>query len=403
MEAYEATLSDPEIWGLVVLLREFQHDAMRGQYGGPTATNGVYSSKHHRYRLETVVDRGGELRTPWSIDWLPDRTMLVTNRPGYLSVFRNGQALPQVANLPTSIEQGQGGLMEVAVHPNYARNGWIYLSYTEPAKDRQNAGMTKIVRGKLTWSGNQATWGNQQTIWEAEQEFYTRSGVHFGSKIVFDGKGHIFFTVGERGGNELAQNLASPFGKNYRLNEDGSIPQGNPFTANQGDGKKHVAGIWSIGHRNQQGLALDLNGNLWVTEHGPRGGDELNLIEKGANYGWPTYAFSIQYNGTPLATPWPPEDAKITLPLHRWIRSTGASGLDTVTGNAFPNWKGDLLAGGLAGQNVDRFRIKDGKIVEHEELIWNQGRIRDVRIGSDGNIYLAVNGPDMIVRMVPVN
>jgi glucose/arabinose dehydrogenase len=281
--------------------------------------------------------------------------------------------------------------MEVAIHPDYAKNGWIYLAYTEPGKDR--GGLTKIVRGKLEGT----KWTAQQTIFEADQKFYTGAGVHFGSRIAFDGKGKVFFAIGERGGNMLAQELTNPFGKVYRLNDDGSEPKDNPFVGQEGV----IKGIWTYGHRNPQGLAFDLDGNLWDTEHGPRGGDEVNRIDKGGNYGWPVVAWSINYNDAPFRTPWPKDDLKVNQPAFRWLPSIGACGLDVVRGSAFPQWKGDLVAGGLSGANVDRLRMKDGKLVEREELVHGMGRVREVAVGPDGNVYIALNQPDKVIRLVP--
>ena len=392
MEAYGGSLSDEEIWGLVVHIRELQAKALREAKGSPKAENGVFKSKRHDFRIETVVEEG--LVTPWGIDWLPNGTMLVTNRRGDLQAFSGNKPLGAVAGTPTVVELGQGGLMDVAVHPDYAKNGWIYLSYTEPAKSG-NGGLTKVVRGKIDFSST-PKWGSQQTIWEGKQEYYSGAGVHFGSKIVF-AKGQVYFSVGERGTNMGAQSLTTPFGKVMRLNDDGSVPKDNPYV---GTADAEPA-TWTYGHRNPQGLSFDLEGNLWDTEHGPRGGDELNLLSKGANYGWPVVAFSINYSDTPFRLPWPKPDEKINLPTFRWLPSIGASGLDVVDGAAFPNWKGDLVAGGLSGANLDRIRVKGGKLVEREELIHGMGRVREVAVHQDGSIYIALNNPHKIIRLVP--
>ncbi|MGV3617389.1 MAG: PQQ-dependent sugar dehydrogenase [Fimbriimonas sp.] len=384
MEAYGGTLSDPEIWALVVHIRELQAGALRRESGSPKPDeSGVYKGQHHDFKVEDVLTSG--LSTPWGIDWLKDGRMLVTNRPGSLLVVKDGKTT-SVEGLPKSVEYGQGGLMDVAVHP---RNGWIYLGFAEPAESGGGA-QTKIVRGKIAFAGDKATWTDTQTIYQAPAESYTRAGVHFGTRIVFD-KGFVYFAIGERGGMMAAQDPKTSIGKIFRVTEDGKIPADNPFGN----------AVWSLGHRNPQGLTMDLNGNLWDTEHGPRGGDEVNLITKGANYGWPTHAFSINYNDSPFVTPWPKEGEKINLPAFRWLPSIGASGLDVARGNAFPKWKGDLLAGGLAGANLDRLRMKDGKLVEREELLHGLGRVREVAVGPDGNVYVALNGPDKIIRLVP--
>ncbi len=396
MSAYGQTMTDEQIWGLVVHMRELQARALRAEKGSPKATNGVYTSKHVKYRVETVVDTDQGLKTPWAIDWLPNGTMLVTNRPGTLSVVKEGKVVGRVSGIPESREQGQGGLMEVSVHPQYASNGWIYLGYSEPGPDGRGA-MTTISRGKLTWSGNDANWTQNQVLFRAKDDEFTGAGVHFGNRIVFDGKGHVFFSIGDRGQQDRAQDVSRPNGKVFRINEDGTVPSDNPFVNRAGALKQ----VWSYGHRNPQALTFDAEGNLWDTEHGPRGGDELNMVKKGANYGWPLVAFSINYNDSPFQTPWPKAGQDIAMPAFRWLPSIGACGMDTVRGAAFPEWKGDLMAGGLAGQNVDRFRVKGGVMVEREEIIHGMGRVREVATGPDGMIYVALNQPDKIVRVSP--
>lgn len=395
MEAFGGTQSDEEIWALVVHIRELQERALRTKNGSPKAVDGVYKSKRQDFRVETVVSHG--LSTPWGIDWLPDGTMLVTNRNGELHAFTaTHQAMGVVSGVPASVEMNQGGLMEVTVHPGYTKNGWVYLAYTEAAKSGRG-GMTKLVRGKLNLKSTPPAWTSQETIYEAKQEYYTGAGVHFGVRIRFDKAGYLFLAIGERGSNMGAQSLATPFGKIMRLNADGTVPKDNPFVATD----DADPAVWTYGHRNQQGLAFDLEGKLWTTEHGPRGGDELNLVTKGANYGWPVVAFSINYNDSPFRTPWPKPEQNITLPVLRWMPSIAASGLEVVDGGAFPDWKGDLLAGGLAGQTLDRIRVKDGKLVEREELLHGLGRVREVAVHRDGTVYVALNNPHRIIRLVP--
>lgn len=401
MPAYGDSLTNEQIWGLVVRIREFQGRALRAQLGSPKPENGIYHSKRHNFKIETVVAEGKGLRTPWGIDWLPDDRMLVTNRPGDILLF-DGSKVTEIAGVPKSLEAGQGGMLDVSVHPNYKSNGWIYLAFTDPAADGDGS-MTKIVRGKLKFNGGTPSWTDQQTIFEVGQEFYSRAVHHYGSRIVFDGNGHIFFVVGERGTNELAQALSNPFGKIYRLNEDGTIPIDNPFVDKVPSEKPYLKGIWSIGHRNPQGLAMNSKGELWDTEHGPRGGDELNRIERGSNYGWPLVAWSINYNDMPQWSPWPKDGLVVKQPTFRWLPSTGACGLDVMEGNGFPNWRGDLLAGGLVGANLDRVRTEGDKLVEREELIHGLGRIREVAVGPDGNVYIALNQPDKIIRLVPTH
>lgn len=400
MEAYGKVLSDADIWGLVVHLRELQARALRSEFGSVPEQNGIFSTRLAKYKIETVVDQGNGLRTPWGVDWLPDGTMLVTNRPGTMVVVKNGRVDATVEGLPESAEIGQGGLMEVAVHPDYRRNRWIYLGYTEPKQDNPRQGMTKIVRGRLQLAAGSAKWTDQQTIFELPKETYTGAGVHFGTRIVFD-KGKLFFAIGDRGAQDRAQDLTRPNGKVFRVNDDGTIPADNPFVSADDKAKGHLPAIWSYGHRNPQGLVMDAEGNLWDTEHGPRGGDELNLVKKGANYGWPVVSFSINYNDSSFTTPWPASDQKLEMPAFRWLPSIGVCGMDVARGPAFPEWRGDLLAGGLSGQNVDRIRVRKGALVEREEIFHGQGRVREVAVGPDGFVYIALNQPDKIVRLVP--
>ncbi len=393
MDAYGSTMSDEVVWSMVVHIRELQARALRSEFGDPKAVNGVYSSQRAKFKVEDVVSTG--LNTPWSVDWLANGKMLLTNRSGTMHVYEGSRKIAEVSGLPASVEQGQGGLMDVRVHPT---NGWIYLSVADPAKSGRGA-MTKIYRGKITVTGASAQWSDQQTIFEADQQYYSGAGIHFGSKIVFQGD-YVFFSVGERGTNDRVQRSdGNPYGKVMRLHLDGKVPTDNPISGSP---------MWSTGHRNQQGLAFDGEGNLWDTEHGPRGGDEVNLIKKGANYGWPVHALSINYSDTPFKTPWNKAGETFAYPVFRWLPSIGASGLTLVKGAAFAAWNGDLLAGGLSGENLDRFRMKGGAMVEREELLHGLGRVRDVSVHKDGTVYVVLNRldaarPDRVVRLVPAD
>lgn len=403
MEAFGTTLKDNQIWGLVVYLRELQAIDARKKTGSRKGEPGVVlESQHHKFTIENVVTEG--LDVPWSVDWLPDGRMLVTNRDGTLKLRGADGALTTITNTPEVNAVGQGGLMDVAVHPDFAKNGWIYLAFTKALDGRKT--MTAVVRGQLDGS----RWAKQETIYEAQKADAIASGLHFGCRLVFtapaaDGRRHLFFSIGERGQMDHAQELTRPNGKVHRVWDDGQVPDDNPF-AGQSD-QPRDATIWSFGHRNPQGLVLDLEGRLWDTEHGPRGGDELNLIEKGRNYGWPVVSFGINYNGAPFRTPWPElagaEDKNIVQPVYIWTPSIGACGLDVMRGDAFPNWKGDLMAGGLSGMNVDRLRVKDGQLVEREELVHGLGRVRDVATGPDGLLYIVLNGPDRVIRLAPAH
>jgi len=395
MEAFGGAIDDKKIWSLVVHIRELQAKDHRKKTGKPKAVAGVYTTQRAKFKVETVIKDG--LDVPWAVDFLPDGSMLVTERPGELRVFKDGKLGEPIEGTPKVRNQGQGGLMDVTVHYDYAKNGWVYLAYSE-AVGRN--GFTHVVRGKITDN----KWTDQQTIFRAKEEHYTGGGVHFGCQIVFDRKGHVYFGIGERGLGKPSQDLAMPHGKIFRLHEDGTIPKDNPFVGQTGV----YEAIWSYGHRNPQGLVIDLQGNVWDTEHGPRGGDELNIIEKGRNYGWPLVSFGINYSDQALEVPWPMgelESKDIKMPVDRWLPSIGACGMDVCKGDAFKQWEGDLLAGGLSGNNVDRIRVakdKDGwRVVEREEIVFGAGRVRGVTTAPDGTIYVVLNGPDRIIRLVP--
>ncbi len=410
MPGFAATMTEAQMWGLVVYLRELQARDYRENGGAPEVdAKGVFTSKHHQYRLDTLITKG--LDTPWAVDFLPTGEMLVTERPGGVRVFKDGKLSAAVEGTPTVRNRGQGGLMDVAVHPDFAKNGHIFLAYSDVGTERRGAGMTKIVRGSLERreEGKPWLWVKQKTIWEAKQEHYVNTDLHFGCRIVIDPKDSsiLYFAIGERGLSQHAPDLSRPNGKVHRVSIEGDIPADNPFAKRDGV----YASIWSFGHRNPQGLVFDLSGNLWDTEHGPRGGDELNLVLKGRTYGWPTVSFGIDYSGAPFRTPWADasksaEGGPIVMPTYRWMPSIGACGLDVVKGDAFPKWKGDLVAGGLSGANVDRLRVKvspDGttELVECEEILFGKGRVRDVVTGPEGAIYVVLNGPDRVIRLVP--
>lgn len=426
MDAFGETMNDAKIWALVVHIRELQMKDWRDRHGSPTPrkpADTVFKTQRHSFRVETVIEKG--LSVPWAVDFYPAKSggpvpsMLVTERSGGLRVYENGKLSDRVEGTPKVYARGQGGMMEVALHPDFATNGWVYLSFSDPVQgENRTLGSTKIVRGKIVQEGDKRRWTDEQTIFEAKKEHHLNASIHFGSRIAFDppgkdGKrlGHIYFTIGEHGYMEYAQNLGRQNGKVHRLNDDGSVPSDNPFAnaPTDGDDFKYRS-IWSYGHRNPQGLVFDLAGNLWDTEHCMRGGDELNLIRKGGNYGWPLVAFGINYNDSPFKTPWPEmhDDAKdknIVMPTLRWLPSIATCGLDVVRpgplGEAFPKWKGDLLAGGLAAQTIQRVRVDGDKVVETEEIFHGRGRVRDISTGPDGSIYITLNEPDQVVRLVP--
>lgn len=352
-------------------------------------------SSAHRFRVETVAEG---LNHPWAIAKLPDGRFLVTERPGNLVILPSPGAKPEpVSGVPPVFAKGQGGLLDVVLHPQYEQNGWIYLSFSKPLP---NGALTSVVRAKLDGHALK----DMQTIFEPPADQAVKTEVHFGSRIAFDGRGHLFFSHGDRGGPttpaNLAQSLASVTGKIHRLEEDGKIPADNPYAATPGA----IPSIWAYGVRNPQGLLYDsVSGRLWETEHGPKGGDELNIIRKGANYGWPLATYGINYNGTPITD-------KRSLPgmenpIVQWTPVIAASGLALYRGDKFPRWKGNLFAGGLASQQLVRMQLADtgDSVTAQESLLKGTGRIRDVRSFDDGYLYVVYDDPGKIVRLVPAD
>jgi glucose/arabinose dehydrogenase len=361
------------------------------------AAPAVVKSSVHDYRVVPVVDG---FVNPWGLAFVPGGDLLVTERPGRLRLVRGGKLLPTpVSGVPAVVAAGQGGLLDVVVHPDFAQNRYVYLTYS---KQVNGGSTTALHRAKLV---NDALVDGQD-IFVADTR--GRPG-HFGSRLAFDGKGHVFMTVGDRQAppeGDLtahpAQDLSTHQGKVLRLMEDGTVPKDNPFVGRSGAKPE----IWSYGHRNPQGLVVHpTTGAVWATEHGPQGGDELNLVEAGKNYGWPVVGFGVNYgSGKAIhASTMAPgmENAK-----HVWVPSIATSGLMVYTGDKFPAWKGSVFAGGLAGQRVARLTLDGGRADLADNLARNLGRVRDVRQGPDGFVYVVLDDqqgkPTGIVRLEPV-
>lgn len=280
-------------------------------------------------------------------------------------------------------------MLEVALHPDYKNNGWVYVAFA--GTEDKKKGMTKIVRGRI----QNNTWQDEAVIFESPSRFHHSTGQHWGTRLVFH-EGYLFFSIGDRGKQGEAQDLSKPNGKVHRIHDDGRVPEDNPFVSEP----DAYPTIWTYGNRNPQGLDLHpLSGRIWESEHGPRGGDEINLIEGGNNYGWPLVTHGMNYSGTPITdkTTAPGMEA----PKHYWTPSIAVCGIDFYEGNVFPEWKHNLMVGGLRSQEVHRLVIEDGQVVQDEIIVKGAGKIRDIASGLDGYLYLVLNSPDKIVRLVP--
>ena len=364
------------------------------------AQSDVQRSALHDYRVVTVVEG---LEHPWSMAFLPGGDMLVTERPGRLRIVRNGRLLPDpVPGLPPIRAGGQGGLLDVMPHPDFASNRLLYFSFSKPSADTMQ-GATAVFRARFENDRLTAV----EEIFEAQ--VWSRGRGHHGSRLAFDGNGYLFISLGDRqvpSTGDLtahpAQDLSNHFGTIVRLHEDGRVPADNPFVDRAGA----LPEIWSYGHRNVQGLAIHPEtGDVWATEHGPQGGDELNLIEPGNNYGWPVIGYGVNYR-TGLAIHEGTMREGMQSPVHFWVPSIATSNILIYTGDAFPGWKGSMFVGGMAGEQLARLTFDGRRVINEETLVQRMGRIRDVRQGPDGFIYLAIDdrgdGRSPIVRLEPV-
>ena len=387
MQAFEGILTEPEMRSILSYIRTLSAEYAAGRITHPSQPVSVpLQTELAGVRIETYV---ADLETPWGIAFLPDGGMLVSEREGRLRVIREGKLQPApVRGLPRIFVKQDGGLLDVALHPDFAKNGWVYLAYVE-AGVRADTSMTVVIRGKI----HDGRWADQQEIFRAPPERYYPGHIHYGCRFLFDQSGHLFFTIGDRGRSEDAQDLASPCGKIHRVMDDGRIPPDNPFVRQTGAWPS----IWTLGNRHPQGLIFHpVTGHLWESEHGPSGGDEINRIEGGRNYGWPVVS-----SGTDRRMRFLTEKPGMESPLAEWTPSVAPAGIDFYTGESLPGWKNHLFVACLGGEQLKRLET-NGDRVTHQEIVFKGlGRVRDVATGPDGLLYLAMNTPGRIARLVP--
>ena len=386
----------------------------------------VIASEKQRFKIQVLAR---DLETPWGMAFLPDGRLLLTERHGAVRIYGNGKLSDAVKGTPIAHVQQDGGFLDIAVHPQFARNGWIYLAYSEvlpgftpPPPDAppppvpaggggrgrgpQIPSNTVIVRGKIN---AQNEWTDQQVIFRSPAQLYATSAIHYGCRFLWDKQGHLFFTLGERGTMQNAQELmGNPLGKIHRVNDDGSVPKDNPFAGKEGADKT----IWSYGHRNPEGLAWDpLTGKLWESEHGPTGGDEINIIQPGHNYGWGVISNGVQPGITERA------HEGMEQPIVYYTPAFAPAGISFYSGDKYPGWKNtSLFVCGLKGQQLRRLEISGDKVMHQEVVFAEYGRVRDIVQGPDGYFYIelqnptGVNGiplaastPGMLIRLMPAN
>ena len=378
--------------GKAVRLNQILRPAAIVAFAGCSAFAGLaaaetVSSEKHDFRLVTVAEG---LEHPWSLAFLPDGGLLVTERPGRLRVIRDGELEPTpVPGLPEIAAGGQGGLLDVALHPNFADNGLIYLSYSAESFFFRG---TEVARARFT-DGRLV---DLETILEVSPK--SRGGRHFGSRLAFAPDGTLYVTVGERGNPDRAQDLDDLAGSVIRITEDGAVPPDNPFTG-RSDARPE---IYTYGHRNPQGLAVHPDtGQVWAAEHGPMGGDEINILSPGANYGWPVITYGESYAGNPIGEG--TSKPGMAQPVRSWVPSISPSGMAFYTGEAFPSWRGNLFLGALSGRALVRLELDGSEVVHEERLLQDLGaRIRDVRNGPDGTLYLLTDDANgKLLRLEP--
>jgi glucose/arabinose dehydrogenase len=411
MPAFAGSLSNQQIDAVIAYLRErtTRLAIQPGQTPGAPAAQGVtrlppnpdgqrIHTPLHDVLVESVVR---DLDTPYGLDFLPDGRLLVSERApvGHLRIIDpSGQRPPvRVSGLPATHQGQDAGMLDVAAGPDHARDGWIYLAFSDSDPSRpvppsappgapdgrapRAPSMTVVVRGRIDTANR---WVDQQELFRAPWTVYTSSTAHYGARIVFDGRGHLFFSIGERGDMSQAQDLGSPLGKIHRVALDGSVPRDNPFVRTPGA----LPTIWSYGHRNPEGLAFDpATGLLWESEHGPTGGDEVNLIERGGNYGWGIVSKGMQPGLKGVSAP------GMIDPAAWYFPTIAPSGIAFYTGKAYEGWRGSLLLAALRGQELRRLTVKGRTVVSQEVLFSGLGRVRDVATGPDGLLYVLVTDP----------
>jgi glucose/arabinose dehydrogenase len=334
-----------------------------------------------KFITETVVDG---IDIPWGMDFISENEILVTEKKGTLYRVTNGEKA-EVSGLPEIYKRGQGGLLDVALHPDYKNNKIIFFTAGVHIEGDEG-GNTALYCGEL----NENSLSNVKLLYKGNPN--TKKGQHWGSRIVFDNKGHLFFGIGDRGNRDAnPQDLNRDGGKIYRLNLDGSIPEDNPFADQEGA----LKAVYSYGHRNPQGMTVHPEtGEIWENEHGPKGGDEINIIQKGKNYGWPVITYGINYSGTSITdkTSMPGMEQ----PFYYWVPSIAPSGMAFSSSNVYKRWKGNLFVGSLKFKYLERLVIKRGKVVKREKILNDVGRVRNVKEGPDGYLYLGVEGKGIL-------
>lgn len=390
MAAWHTVLSDEQIGAVtdfIVAAQETPPDAVR-----PIPAQ--ITTQDYTLKVEVVTEG---LHTPWGIEFVDERRALVSEKEGKLRWLVNDTLDPQpIRGVPATYTQSStGGYMDIALDPAYPDNGWIYLAFSHTngdLQDKKAPALTKIVRGKI----KDHQWTEEQTLFEVPDSLMVVNGNRWGCRFLFDTKGLLYFTIGDMGKDMDSQDLGKATGKVFRIRPDGSIPQDNPFVDTAGA----LPAIFSVGNRNVQGIAQHpVTGAIWATEHGPMGGDELNILKKGANYGWPVITYGVNYDGKAVSDK--THQKGMEQPITQWTPSIAVCPAAFSVSPLFPAWKNDLLVGALAYEELRRLTIENNQVTSQEMILKGYGRVREIKTGPDGALYVLLNGPDMVIRLTP--
>ncbi len=393
MPAFEHILDDESIGALADYIIEAQDIS-------PTERRNIpdqIQTKDYVLTVETVVETG--LEVPWAIEFVDEDHALISERGGQLTWLINGILdTARIKGLPVPhTASSTGGFMDIALDPDYEHNGWIYLSYShtnDDVLDKEAPALTKIVRGKIEMD----QWLDQQTLFEVPDSLMPTNGNRWGCRFLFDPEGNLLFTIGDMAKDMDAQNLGKATGKVFRIRPDGSIPEDNPFI----NDPNALPAIFTIGNRNTQGLALHpITQEIWSTDHGPMGGDELNILKKGANYGWPIITYGRDYSGDIVSELTKKEGME--QPIIQWTPSIAVCAAEFCTSPHFAKWKHQLLIGALSFEELRLISLEGQKVVDQELILKNLGRVRDVKFSPKGKLYIILNNPDVIISMMPNN
>jgi len=388
MPAFDETFTDEQIKAMAKYIRsEVPKDDTKRKPA--FSADRIVKSDKQNFIIDTIVTG---LDVPWGMEFLPNGAMLISERSGVLYRFSEGELI-KIAGVPEVLARNQGGLLDLHLHPDYKKNGWLYFSYSDPSDNNDRMGNTAIMRARI--SGNQLV--DKEKIFDGKPD--SPKTYHWGCKLEFDNEGYLWFGIGDRGKRDVnPQTLENDNGKIHRIYDDGSIPKDNPFVNTKGA----MPSIYSYGHRNPQGTAMHPeSGEIWITEHGPKGGDELNLIRPGENYGWPVISYGINYNGTKFTDITHKEGME--QPITYWVPSIAPCGMTFVTSDRYPGWKNNIMVGSLRFEYLERIELDGKEVVAQEKLLEGIGRVRNVVVSPDGYIYVAAEKPGFIVKLLPVN